>query len=217
PSATGTAGMAFAQQPVVRIEDGFGNLVSSDSSTVVTASRSAGSGTLQGMTILAAINGVVTFTNLSHSVATNITIQFAGGSLASAISSNVTVSAAAASRVTIQTQPSSTATAGVVFAQQPVVRIEDQYGNLRSSDNATTVTAARSSGTGTLQGTIVATATGGVAGFIDLRYPVAETMTIAFTSSGLTNATSSIVAVSAGPFAKIQLLVPGETAAPGTA
>src|SRR5439155_18596438 len=93
PSATGTAGMAFAQQPVVRIEDGFGNLVSSDSSTVVTASRSAGSGTLQGMTSLAAINGVVTFTNLSHSVATNITIQFAGGSLASAISSNVTVSA----------------------------------------------------------------------------------------------------------------------------
>src|SRR5207245_3121341 len=105
-----------------------------DFSTVVTATRSAGSGTLQGTTNATAVAGIVTFANLSHNVATNITIQFASGSLTSATSSVVAVSAAASSRLTLATQPSATATAGVIFAQQPVVRIEDQFGNLISGD-----------------------------------------------------------------------------------
>src|SRR5439155_6892429 len=89
PSLTATAGVMFAQQPVIRIEDSFGNLVTNDSSTVVTAARLAGTGTLQGTTALTPVNGLVTFTNLSHSTATNITIQFTGGSLTSATSSTV--------------------------------------------------------------------------------------------------------------------------------
>src|SRR5207248_6925541 len=39
---------------------------------------------------------------------------------------------------------------------------------------------------------------------------------IVFSSGSLTNATSSNVVVSGGPIAKLQLLLPGETAAPGT-
>src|SRR5207244_2534674 len=132
-------------------------------------------------------------------------------------SSNVVVSAAAASRLTIQTQPPSTATAGVIFAPQPVLRIEDQFGNLRSSDSSTIVTAARGAGTGTLQGTTTATASGGVASFSSLNYPVAQTMTVVFSSGSLSNATSLNVLVGAGAFAKLQLLAPGESAAPGTA
>ena len=46
----------------------------------------------------------------------------------------------------------SNATAGVIFAPQPVIRIEDQFGNLRSSDNSAAVTASRSAGAGVLQG-----------------------------------------------------------------
>src|SRR5207244_6118285 len=103
PSATATAGVAFGQQPVIRIEDQYGNLRSSDNGTAVTATRNAGSGTLQGTTSLTAIGGVVSFTNLSHNVATNITIQFASGSLVSATSTAIVVSPAAASRLTIQT------------------------------------------------------------------------------------------------------------------
>src|SRR5207249_4173252 len=125
PASTATAGVVFGQQPVVRIEDAFGNLIGSDNSTVVTASRSAGSGSLQGTTSRTALNGIVSFTNLSHTVAANITIDFASIPLTGATSSNIVVSAAAASRLTIQTQPSATATAGVAFSQQPVVRIED--------------------------------------------------------------------------------------------
>src|SRR5262249_38788861 len=35
-------------------------------------------------------------------------------------------------RLTVQTQPSPNATAGVIFAQQPVIRVEDSAGNLVS-------------------------------------------------------------------------------------
>jgi hypothetical protein len=144
-------------------------------------------------------------------------LSFTSGALTGAVSSDVAVSPAAANKLTIQTQPSPTATAGVTFAQQPVIRIEDQYGNLRSADNSTVVTAARGVGTGTLQGTTAATASGGVASFGNLNYPVGETMKVVFSAGSLTNATSGNVVVSAGAFTKLQVLVPGESAAPGTA
>jgi hypothetical protein len=217
PPGTATAGAVFAPQPQVRVEDQFGNLRSSDNSTVVSAARNLGSASLQGTTSATASGGVATFTSLSYTLAETINVAFSSGSLTGTISSNVVVSAAAASRLTILTQPSGVATAGVAFAQQPIVRIEDPYGNLRSGDNITVVTAASSSGTGTLQGTTTATASSGVASFSNLSYPVAETMKILFSSGSLTNATSGNVVVSAGPFAKLQLLTPGETAAPGTA
>src|SRR5213078_2809832 len=102
-----------------------------------TAARAAGSGTLQGTTNMTASGGIVTFVDLAHNVATNITIQFTSGTLTSTNSSTVAVGQAAGSRLTIATQPSATATAGVAFSQQPVVRIEDQFGNLMSSDNST--------------------------------------------------------------------------------
>src|SRR5439155_16205236 len=70
PSSTATAGVDFAQQPVIRLEDQFGNLCTNAISTVVTATRNAGSGTLQGTTSLTPVAGIVTFTNLSHNVAT---------------------------------------------------------------------------------------------------------------------------------------------------
>src|SRR5262249_43463688 len=154
--------------PIVRIEDIFGNLCSGDSSTIVTASRSAGSAALQGTTGLKAVNGLVNFTNLSYAVAETMNIGFSSGSLVGTTSSNVVVSAAAASRLTLQTPPSSTATAGVAFGQQPVVRVEDAYGNLRSADNSTVVTATRSAGSGTLQGTTNVTAFNGLVSFNDL-------------------------------------------------
>jgi hypothetical protein len=101
PSSTATAGVAFAQQPVIEVQDQFGNLRSAangnaDNSTVVTAARNAGSGTLQGSLSVKAVAGLVTFTNLFHDVATNITISFTSGSLTSTISTEIAVSPAAA-------------------------------------------------------------------------------------------------------------------------
>src|SRR5213076_40515 len=123
---------------------------------------------------------------------------------------------AAANRLTIQTQPSSTATAGVPFAAQPVIRIEDQFGNLRSSDSSTVVTATRTLGSGTLQGATNLTAASGVVTFTNLSHNVANTINLNFTSGSLSNAVSSNIVVSAAAFTKLQVLAPGEAAAPGT-
>src|SRR5439155_991028 len=57
----------------------------------------------------------------------------------------------------------------------------------------------------------------GVATFANLSHNLANTITLNFTASGLNSATSVNVVVSPAAFAKFQLLVPGETAAPGSA
>jgi hypothetical protein len=69
-------------------------------------------------------------------------------------------------------------------------------GNLVATDNGRIITAARGTGTGTLQGTLTATPVNGVATFANLSYNVAETITLNFTASGLTNVISANVVVS---------------------
>src|SRR5206468_1618284 len=138
------------------------------------------------------------------------------GSKTANTSPTITVGGGTPRQLAIQTQPSTTATAGVLFAQQPVILVEDASGNLVATDNGRVITVARGTGTGTLQGTLTATTVNGMATFANLSYNLAETITLNFTATGLTNVTSANVMVGTGPFSKLQLLVPGETAAPGT-
>ena len=302
PSATATAGAAFAQQPVIWVEDAYGNLVTSASGTVA-AVRDAGSGTLQGTLTATVVNGLATFANLYHNVATNITIDFSSGSLTPVTSTVVSIQAATAdhlvmvqgnnqtgtvsavlpvnptvmvvdvfgnpvsganmtfavqtgggnvgtttvasdvnglaattytlgtvagannntmqaavsglpgtpasltftesaspgtaAKLAIQTEPSATATAGVAFAQQPVVVVEDQYGNVVANANGLTVTATRNAGSGTLQGGLVAGTVNGMATFTGLYHNVATNITITFSSGSLTPVTSTVVSIQA--------------------
>src|SRR5439155_24209068 len=121
PSTTATAGVLFAQQPVIRIEDAAGHLLTADSSTVVTATRSSGSGTLQGTLTATASSGLATFTNLAHNLATNITISFTSGTLTNATSTAIAVSPATATQLAYTTQPAN-GTIGSVLVTQPVLR-----------------------------------------------------------------------------------------------
>ncbi len=221
PSATATAGVAFGTQPVVYVEDQFGNIETGDNTTQVSAaSLPLGSGPLQGTTTVTASGGIATFTDLADNVAETITIQFTSSPvLAAADSNNVVISPAAATQLGIHTQPSPTATAGVAFSTQPVVYLEDQYGNLETGDNTTQISAALSLGTGPLLGTTTLTVTGGVASFTNLADDTAETIAIQFTSSPVfTAATSNDVVVS--PAAASQLVIatqPSPTATAGVA
>src|SRR5439155_20577390 len=108
-----------------------------------------------------------------------------------------TVGGGAPSRLTIQTHPSSAAIAWAPFAQQPVVRVEDASGNLVVTDNGRVITAARGTGSSTLQGSLTATTVNGLAAFTNLSYNLAETLTATFSATGLTNATSQNIVVSA--------------------
>jgi hypothetical protein len=218
PSPTATAGVAFATQPVVKEEDQFGNVVASDSTHKVTAT-STGTAALQGTTTLTLSSGVATFSGLSYNKAETIQIKFTtdAGSF-SATSSNIVVSAATASQLVITQQPSPTATAGVAFATQPVVKEEDQFGNVVTSDSTHKVTAT-STGTAALQGTTTLTLSSGVATFSGLSYNKAETIQIKFTTdANSSTATSNNIVVS--PAAASQLVItqqPSPTATAGVA
>ena len=219
PSSTATAGAAFLTQPVIYEEDQNGNLETGDNSTVVTVSLESGTGPLQGTLTATVSGGVATFTNLADDTAETLSLEFTSGSLTSATSGNIVVSPAAAAKLVITQQPSATATAGAAFATQPVVKEEDAFNNVITTDSTNTVTAARgSTGTASLQGSnLTVTLTNGVATFSGLAYNKAETMNLAFTTSaGSFTATSSNVVVS--PAAATQLVIhtqPSSTATAG--
>ena len=221
--AGAVAGAAFTTQPVVRTLDTFGNFTTNGlpPNAFVTVSLTGGAGPLQGTTAVnlgnSAGKGVATYTGLRIDVAgadKQLTVTSTNG-LTSAVSAVFAVSPGAASRLAMDTQPSATAAAGVPFAQQPVVRITDAFNNLRSSDTLT-VTAARGAGAGTLLGATNVVAVGGIATFTNLAHPLATNITLQFTSGALTATNSTAIAVGAGAFTRLQILLPGETAAPGT-
>jgi hypothetical protein len=172
---------------------------------------------------LQATFGSVAYTNLSHNNVGAMTIQFAAPSLTSVTSDTVVVGPAPADRLVFATQPGS-ASAGVPFGIQPVVKARDQFGNdtVAGLPGSRIVTLALSSGTGSLTGNtsldIGTNAGNGVVIFTDLQLDAAgANKQITASASGMTNGVSASFGVSASVFTKLQLLVPGETAAPGTA
>ena len=220
PSQAATAGKPFSAAPVIYEEDQFGNVVTSDNSTIVTVSLASGTGPLQGTLTATVANGIASFANLADDLAETITLRFSSGTLTAATSTAITVSPDVASKLVITQQPASAATAGVLFTTQPIVKEEDQFGNIITTDSTHTVTAARGpAGTATLQGSaLTATLSNGVAIFSGLSYDKAETMNIAFTTnaSGVSSATSGNIIVS--PAGASQLVInqgPSPTATAG--
>ena len=178
----------------MQVQDQFGNVRGADNATTVTVTNN-GAALLQGTTNVTVVGGVAAFSGLSYQIATTIKLGFTANGLTGTNSGNIVVSPAPASQLTIQTQPSASATAGVVFPQQPVVRVEDAYGNLRSADNSTVVSADIDQGSADLAGNVSITATNGVATFTNLAYPIAETIRIGFTNATLDPDTSISIVV----------------------
>ena len=218
-------GVDFATQPVVKEEDAFGNVFTTDNSSTVTAARGTlGTATLQGTNLTVTLSqGVATFSGLSYDKAEtmNITFTTTAGSF-TATSNDIVVSPNAASKqLVVTTQPSSTATAGVNFGTQPVVMEEDSFGNVFTGDSSSTVTAARGTqGSATLQGTnLTVTLSQGMATFSGLSYDKAETMNITFSSNaGSLAATSNNIVVSPNTAAnQLQLVITQQPSTTATA
>jgi regulation of enolase protein 1 (concanavalin A-like superfamily) len=107
----------------------------------------------------------------------------------------LTETVGAANQLVIVTQPPDTALAGEAFAPAPVVRVEDQFGNLRT--NGTLVVSATANvGSGFRLG--FSSAMGGVVTFTNLAYPWGRTITLTFSSGALLPATSTPIDVT-GP------------------
>jgi hypothetical protein len=108
-----------------------------------------------------------------------------------------TATAGPATKLGITTQPSATATTGVALAQQPVIQVQDQFGNAASTGTMT-ISATPSSGTAT--GTATVNQTTGVAAFTNLTVTGSGNITVEFSSSNpaITHVTSTSIALSQG-------------------
>ncbi|HEX8212012.1 MAG TPA: invasin domain 3-containing protein [Longimicrobium sp.] len=211
------AGSSISPAVTVAIQDANGNVVTTaaDSVSVSIGTNPAG-GTLSGTTTVAAVNGVATFSNLSLDKAgTGYTLAFASGGLTGATSSAFNVTAGAAAKLVLVTQPSDSVQSGAAFPRQPVVQLQDANGN-PVAQAGVSVTAAIASGGGTLGGTAtINTNASGTATFTDLSITgTVGDRTLSFSATGLTGATSNTVSVAAGAASQLIFSVqPSNTAA----
>ncbi len=194
PDATGVAGTAL-DPVVVQAQDAFGNQVTTSASVTL---KLTGGKFANGSTtvVVAAVDGVVTFSNLIINTAGSYTLTASIGSVTTS-SSNVTISAATASKLVWQTAPSTTGVAGATL-NPLVVLVEDAFGNIVTTDSST-VTLTLSSGTfGSGSSTVTATAANGIATFSNLSVSLAGTYKLtASDSASLTNVSSGNVVITA--------------------
>ena len=94
--AGAVSAVSLTTQPVIEIRDHAGNLVTT-SSIPVTASVSAGNGTLSGTLTIAAVAGVATFTDLTVTGSGSVTLTFNAAGVTSVTAAPFVVSATPAS------------------------------------------------------------------------------------------------------------------------
>ena len=190
--ATGTAGNALSSVTVV-VEDQFGNVVTTDSSTVTISVASGPGGFATGSTIsMAVLNGVATFSNLILTTAGSYTLSASDGSLTSSgPSTAITLNAAQAAKVVLQQIPA-TGTAGSALSSVTVV-VEDQFGNIVTTDSSTVTLSVASGPGGFATGsTISVAAVNGVATFTNLTLATVGTYTLSASDGGLIGGTSNV-------------------------
>jgi adhesin/invasin len=192
------AGVAISPVATVKVEDAFGNVVTTNSSTV-TLTLSSGTFSNGSTTATAtASSGTATFSSLVINTSGTYTLAATDGSLTSATSSSFTISAAAARKLAFGQQPTNT-TAGVTISPAVTVNVEDAFGNVVTGNNST-VTVTLSSGTfSNFSRTATATAASGVATFSSLVINNTGTYTLAATDGTLTGTTSSSFAITPAP------------------
>ena len=213
------AGVDFAQQPVITIVDAAGNpiIAGADATAHITLSVASGSGVLLGTTVVQAIAGVATFTDLLMQnagakviTATKEDTSGSGGTSAMTATSNTfIVGAAAGSQLVFVTQPGA-ATAGAIFGQQPVVQVQDSFGNPVTSgaDSGATITMSLTTGSGSLQGTAARSAASGNANYTDLQIDTSNTAAVLTATANIGGAptTAASAAFVVAPSAASQLV-----------
>src|SRR5712691_1782954 len=124
-----------------------GNLLTGDSSTSVSFSKSAGAGTVNGLGSATAAGGVATKT-VTGLLAGSITLTAHSGSLTDD-TTTFTVVAGAADHLTI-TSATTNLTSGAT--RDITAEVRDASGNLLTGDSSTSVSFSKTSGAGTVNG-----------------------------------------------------------------
>lgn len=198
PSITVASGVALAVQPVIKVEDSGGNVVSGNTSTV-TATVTVGTNTAVNNTaVVSSSTGLATFSGLAlNALVGNYTLTFSDGGLTTAVSSSISVTPGVASKLVVTTQPSTTDASGAALVVQPVVKVEDAAGNTVVTDTTTVTAKITTGGVSVTSPTAVAVA--GVASFGGVALnALAGPYTLTFTDGTLTAAVSTTITVSTG-------------------
>ena len=164
----GTVDHLLQAEPVIHVVDPYGNPVTDGTS--VSAGLASGSGALRGTSAVTS-GGNATFTGLGYSRSGEaFAMKFSSHGHDSAISSNVAALLPGAPvSLSISQQPA-TVEPGAVIVPWVMVQLKDQYDNICSNDNTTSVHMAieHDPDSGLLSGTLNRQATAGVAVFSDL-------------------------------------------------
>ncbi len=186
--AGAVSGAAFSTQPVVHVLDNAGLRVQTGSAATlqVTASRESGSGTLTGTTQGSAVDGVISFTDLTLTGSGAHTLRFASGSPAlSVISSSFTLGAGAPVTIAAVSATEQSALAGAQVAA-PSVLVTDATGNPVSGVNVSFTVTAGGGTTSPASGSTVATGADGRASLTSWTLGAsAGTNTVTATADGL--------------------------------
>jgi hypothetical protein len=181
--SNGMAGTVLLTSPVVAVEDVNGNIVASDNTTQITLAITSNTGTngaiLSGVKTVTVTSGVATFNGLSISLAGNAYTLTATSNPSYTLATSSSFNLSEAASQLVFTASPSNGTVGSSFSSQPVVQVEDIFGNVVTTDNTTQVTLAVTLGTGTygavLSGTTTVTVASGVATFSGLAINLAGT------------------------------------------
>ena len=190
---TSAAGSPVPIAPSVRVTDVYGNAVSG---VMVTFSVTAGGGSLLGATPTTNANGIAVVGKWTLGPASGIHTLTATISGVSPTNINATATAPP-TQLVINTEPAGVVD-GEVFDTQPVISVRDAANGTVTSSTAF-VTASIASGTGTLTGTTSVNAVNGIATFTNLAVSGNSAVTLKFSATNLTAATSTSFTPSVPP------------------
>jgi hypothetical protein len=211
PSASAQSGVALAAQPAMRMQDAAGNNVNG-SGVIVTATTVGSTSTLSSATASTNTSGIATFSGLAFTGAPGShTLRFIA-SVAPAVdaASATTLTAGPAAKLTVTTQPPTTASTGVALTTQPVIQLRDG-GNNAVAQAGVVVTATTVSGLGTMNNGTATTNASGVATFSGLALNGGpNNYTFRFTATSLTSADAAVATALDGGPAGCTLSSPGD-------
>lgn len=187
----------WAAQPIIEVQDEFGNQVASNHS--ITLSLESGTGALSGILTRSTSSGLATFSGLSMDlVGGDKSLRAVSAGLPDLVSNIFVISVGPAVKLSFNAQPGG-GMAAQVWGAQPVVQVLDAGNNL-VSDSTALVSLSISTGTGALSGTSSLSAVSGVASFLGLSIDLIGTgKQLTASSVGLASAISDPFDITQGP------------------
>lgn len=214
PGSSYMAGSSISDV-VVQIQDVGNNLDTGNTSNVTIAiSNNPSTGTLSGVFTVAAVAGVATFSGLNlDKVGNGYTLNVTSAGLTNDVTSGIDIVVGPATQLAVTTQPTTTAAGDAI--PDIVVQVQDIFGNLStSSTNNIAIVIQNNPSGGTMSGSAIVTAVGGLATFTGLTIDNAGLgYSLSAFTGGLLDATSNNFDITAGP--ATQLAISNEPSATG--